>query len=160
MKKSIRNLLETGDLSGITTYQACIVQANFDRLLQKYCDEILKPYGITKVQWLIIGSVLDSGDVGMRITDLADLLGTGLPFLTNTVNTLQLKKILTRDNNSGDSRSKLIRIHPTFRPKCAEIEQRLRDQLRVYLYAHIKPVDFHSYMRVLYQLVESQEAET
>ena len=152
MSESIDNLIKHGDLSGITTYQAGIMQSSVHRLLQKHCDEILKPYGISKMQWLIIGTVLDAGDMGIRLTDLAKITGTTLAYLTTAVNTLELKDMLRRVNNQDDNRSKIIRVDPLFAPRCAEIEHMMRDKLRKSIYAEVSLGDFRTYMKVLYQL--------
>jgi DNA-binding MarR family transcriptional regulator len=152
MREEIENLIRTGDLSGITTYQAGIMQAHVARLLQHITDDILRPYGITKVQWQIVGATLDAGDNGVRITDLSQSLGTTLAFLTNTVNSLEQKNILQRVNNKNDNRSKLISVHPDFQPQCAVIENALREGLRTAIYAHVDVADFHTYIKVLFQL--------
>ena len=76
------------DLGKITTYQAGVAQAAMHRVLQKLCDNILQPFGISKMQWLIIGTALDAGKHGVRISDLAAQLGTTMPYLTTTVNLL------------------------------------------------------------------------
>ncbi|MEO7746922.1 MAG: MarR family transcriptional regulator [Candidatus Saccharimonadales bacterium] len=141
-----------GDLSYITTYQAGVLQATLHRTLQKYSDEILKPYGISKMQWLIIGSVLDYDAEGARLTDLAKTLDTTMPYITNAVNQLVSKGMLIRKENNNDSRSKLISIEPTFKLQCAKIEDTMRESLRRYIYADIDPADFRTYMKVMYQL--------
>lgn len=151
--KSTKNLTNQ-DLSSVTTYQAGVVQASAHRLLQKHCDDILMPYGITKMQWLIIGTVLDAGAKGIRLTELAEQLGTGLPYLTNTVNLLESKKILRRKNDGTDSRSKNIFINKRFIPKCAVIEETLRQELRKSIYGNIDPADFRIYIKVLFQLAD------
>lgn len=139
-------------LQGVTTYQAGIAQAAAHRTLQKYCDQILKPYGITKMQWLIIGTVVDADSSGVRISNLADTLGTTMPYMTTSVNVLELKGILVRRNNKQDSRSKLVSVSEDFSHKCEEIEWTLRDGLRSTIYADISPAEFLVYMKVLYQL--------
>src|SRR5689334_6272433 len=105
--KSINESLNRGDLSNITTYQAGVAQASTHRVLQKYCDEVLAAYGITKMHWLIIGTVLDAGENGVRLTDLTDKLGTTMAYLTNTVNLLESKAMLSRTSHATDSRSKV-----------------------------------------------------
>jgi DNA-binding MarR family transcriptional regulator len=152
MDKSTPHPLTNFSLRDITTYQAGAIQASVHRTLQKHCDEILKPYGITKMHWLIIGSIIDSGEQGARITDIAKKLDTTLPYLTNTLNVLEARQIVTRANNQGDSRSKLVKIDPTFLPQCAEIEKTLRDKLRESIYAQIDPAEFLTYMKVMHQL--------
>lgn len=152
MNKSTSLLAQTGDISKVTTYQAGIVQATMHRKLQKFCDEVLEPYGITKVQWLIVGTVLDHKSTGVRISDLASIIGTNMPYMTNTVNKLEDRNILARVENQLDNRSAFIVVTPAFAPKCKRIEATLRDALRQKVYAGISYEDFRIYMKVLYKL--------
>jgi len=145
------------NLGDITTYQAGIVQASVHRALQKLCDAALKPYGISKMQWMIIGNVLDSGTKGARITDLAKLLGTTLPYLTTTINLLESKGILVRVDNQKDNRSKLVSVSTKFAKKTDEIEQALRQALRDTIYSKVEPKEFRIYMKVLYQMYDIVE---
>ncbi len=119
---SIDNFLNDGDLSRITTYQAGVLQAKMHRTLQKQCDLILNKYGISKMQWLIIGIVLDSGEKGIRLTELSETLGTTMSYITNAINLLELKGMVSRKDNNTDSRSKLISININFVHKCDDIE--------------------------------------
>ena len=153
-EKSTKASVNSGDLSVITTYQAGVAQSSAHRVLQKYCDEVLSRYGITKMHWLIIGTVLDAGEAGVRLTDLTDKLGTTMPYLTTTVNLLESKGMLQRTGHKSDSRSKVITINEDFAPKCDEIELTLRNALRQSVYADINPAEFRIYMKVLFQLGE------
>ncbi len=149
MEKSLRD---------ITTYQAGAKQAAVHRSLQKLCDDILAPFEISKMQWLIIGHVLDAGEQGIRISDIATALSTTIPYITNALNLLEARGYLQRKNNSKDSRSKLLILNPNFAPKCAEIEATLRQGLRETLYAKIDRTEFIIYMKVMYQLDEAAKA--
>lgn len=140
------------DLAQVTTYQAGIIQAAAHRTLQKECDRILKPYGITKVQWLIIGTVLDAGSGGISISQLTRTLGTTMPYMTTSVKLLESKGWLTRSSNQLDSRSKLIGITKGNIACCADIERTLRAGLRDTIYADVDPVEFKVYLKVLFQL--------
>lgn len=141
-------------LSDITTYQAGAAQASMHRSLQKICDDILSPFGITKMHWLIIGAVLDSDPRGVRISDLAEKLGTTISYLTSTINLLESKGILARADNEADSRSKLITVAAAFKPRCAKIEATLREGLRKTIYSTVDPGEFKIYLKVLFQLNE------
>jgi DNA-binding MarR family transcriptional regulator len=138
----------------ITTYAAGVAQASTHRKLQKYCDEVLAEFGITKMQWLIIGTVLDSGEKGVRLSDLAVTMGTNLPYLTNTINLLESKNILERKEDASDSRAKRVMVNGQFAKKCDLIEKTLRDKLRKTIYAQISPEEFRIYMKVTFQLGE------
>ncbi len=142
------------DLAKITTYQAGAVQAAVHRLLQKHSDEILRPYGISKMQWMIIGTILDSGDTGARITALAKALDTTLPYLTNSLNTLEAQGIIIRISDAADSRAKKVTITPEFKPECSKIEATMREKLRETIYARVSAEDFRVYMKVMYQLLD------
>lgn len=109
------------------------------------------------MQWLIIGTVLDAGKQGIRITELAETLGTTLPYLTTTINTLESKRILTRRENLHDSRSKLIVVSPTFAKQCREIEHMLWQCLKNTVYAKVDPDDLRTYMKVLVQINQASE---
>lgn len=139
-------------LHEITTYQAGAMQASVHRSLQKLCDAILEPFEITKMQWLIIGHVLDAGSKGIRTSDLAAILSTTIPYITNAVNVLEARGFIQRQDNTEDSRSKLLVLNPDFEPQCSKIEATLRQGLRETLYASINRQDFLVYMKVLYQL--------
>lgn len=140
------------DLARVTTYQAGIVQAAAHRSLQRECDRILKPFGITKVQWLIIGAVLDAGRAGISVTRLTQVLGTTMPYMTTSINLLESKGWLVRTSNQLDSRSKLVTIAEGNVACCADIERTLRAGLRKTIYADVDPIEFHTYLKVLFQL--------
>lgn len=144
--------MERHDLSKITTYQAGATQAYVNRKLQKICDAILEPFGVTKMQWMIIGHVYDGQGGGVRISDLAETLGTNMPYLTNSINLLESRGILERKEHGKDSRSKLVVVSKSFATKCDEIEATLRDGLRKTIYADVDPVEFSIYIKVQNQL--------
>jgi len=141
-------------LGNISTYQAGVVQAALHRSLQKICDDALRPFGISKMQWMIIGTVSDAGPAGVRLSDLAETVGTTIPYLTTTVNLLESKGYLVRNDNTKDSRSKLVAVSPTIHHQIEEIEAAVRDGLRKSIYADIDPAEFQIYMKVMYRLSE------
>ncbi len=149
---STEKLLKEGTLADVTTYQAGVLQASTHRILQKQCDLILKQYGITKMQWLIIGSALDSGAKGIRLTDLSKTLDTTISYITVSVNLLVSMGILSRTDSATDSRSKLVTVNKAFEDKCEEIEATLREGLRISLYADISPEDLATYIKVMFQI--------
>lgn len=140
------------DLHTTTTYEAGATQAAFNRKLQKICDEILLPFGITKTQWLIIGLILDSGSKGIRLNELSEKLGTTMSYLTTAVNLLESRGILARLEDPEDTRSKRIVVVNSYRPTCKKIELTLRDGLRQKIYATVNPTEFSIYMKVMSDL--------
>lgn len=143
-----------------TTYQAGMTQAFVNRRLQRICDAILKPYNITKMQWLIIGNVLDAKEKGIRVSDLAEKLGTTMSFLTTSINTLESRGILERRVDDADTRVKQVVVSKSYVATCQDIEKTLRDGLRKTIYANIDPQDFRVYLKVMHQLAQITAAES
>lgn len=142
------------NLSEITTYQAGAAQASMHRRVQQVCDELLAPFGITKMQWLIIGNILEAGEEGIRISDLARKLATTVPYLTNAVNILELRGFAVKSLNGTDSRSRLVKVDSNFKKKCPQIEKTLRAGLREKIYREVDPQEFQVYIKVMRQLSE------
>lgn len=135
-----------------STYRAGALQATFNRKLQKLCDELLMPYGITKMQWMVIGNVYDAGVRGVRLSELAEQLGTSMSYLTNAVNTLEARGILAREDDNQDTRSKRIVVTTKYRKNCPKIEKTLRDGLRKTIYSKVDQADFQTYLEVMEKL--------
>jgi DNA-binding MarR family transcriptional regulator len=152
MDMSSYNSTKMPERSKITTYQAGVVQAAMHRKLQKKSDEILKPYSLTKMHWLMIGTILDAGKKGIRISDLAKILDTTMGYLTNNLKVLEARGIVNRIDSTSDSRSRLVIVAPTFVPKCVEIENALREGLRKTIYTNVDPKEFKIYMKVMFEL--------
>lgn len=141
-------------LSNLTTYQVGAMEAAAHRALRTHKDGCLQKHGLSGMQWYIIGSVLDTGDQGSRITDLAKQLDTTLAFLTNTVNLLESKDMLVRSANGSDSRSRIIKVSPKFVPVCHQIEAELRKELRSSIYSKVTPEELRTYIKVMAKFTE------
>lgn len=144
-------------LSELTTYDVGTLQASANRALKKHGDSLLKDYGITNMQWHIIGAVLDTGRTGARVSDLSNLLDTTMAFLTTNINLLEAKGILERIDNKQDGRSRMVKVTPAFKPKCKKIENSLRQKLRQSLYNRISPEELQTYIKVLAKLAEIKD---
>lgn len=140
------------DLSKITTYQSGVVQAAAFRNLNKHFADLLKEHNLTCMQWFVIGTIHDAGKEGIRISDLAATLQTGLPYITNTVNLLESKNMVEKRDNDSDNRIKCVTITPHFSKECEQIEKNLRSKLRKSLYQNITPEELRTYVKVLYEL--------
>lgn len=154
--RSMQNITPSPVNPEITTYTAGVLQSAVNRSLQKLCDTTLHPYGLTKTQWIIVGTILDAGPDGIRLSDLAVKLDTTVSYLTNAVNLLESKDFLVR-KAGPDNRSKLISVHEDFVPLCHTIESELRVHLRRHIYSQVPEKDFRTYMKVLHILAATGE---
>lgn len=155
MHKSTANSQK--DISQITTYQSGIAQASAHRVINRVVTDFLLQYGLTSMQWFILGYIYDAGSSGIRMSDLMRRVHTTLPYITNTVTLLESKGVIHKIGHEGDSRIKLVKVAPSYIPTVQEIESGLRDHLRQTLYAedNIERQELQNYITVLYKIVQN-----
>lgn len=139
------------DISQITTYQTGVMQSTAHRILGRIKTEYLSQYGLTSMQWFVIGHVYDTGEAGIRLNDLMKILDTTMPFITTIVNLLETKGILHKVSDTKDSRVKIAILNANYRSTVEEIEDGLREELRARLYRedHISRQELQTYISVL-----------
>ena len=113
MKSSHDNAHPT-PLADIATYHAGVAQSTAQRLLKKFTEDSLRPHGISMMQWFIIGTVYDAGSAGVSVTNLSKAVDTNVPYITNTLNLLENKKIIERANRENDNRTRYVTLNPDF----------------------------------------------
>lgn len=149
MMMSSKNPEPRDSIPELKTYHVGVIESAAHRALRKHKDKLLKDYGITGMQWYVIGLVADAGKSGIRITDLAKRLDTTLAFLTNTVNLLESKNILDRRVNKDDNRSSFVVMKTSYQKTYEEIEKELRARLKKSIYSMITPEELKTYINVI-----------
>ncbi len=144
-------------LSDTTTYQTTLTQARAHRALKTKLSYFLRPHNLTMMQWAIVGSLHRSGDVGMRVSDLAQKLDTSLAFVTTTLNVLEAKGIVTRSSHAQDNRAKVVRLSDTFRPNVEIIEKEIAQKMRVWLESSIGRENLEVYVNVIDKIARAEQ---
>lgn len=110
----------------ITTYQTVIAQARAYRKVRSFMDKTLKPYNLTITEWLIIGTAIDAGPTGIRISDLAKTLGVEMPVVTNLVHKATNTSWLRRIEDPEDKRARRVVMTHMGLEKACDIEGELK----------------------------------
>lgn len=152
MNSSSNQSNEAFSLTDVTTYQSGVVQASAYRVVKHHTAHLLKDFGLSCMQWFVIGTVLDAGSKGLRISDLARQLDTTLAYMTNTVNLLESRGILHKKIHEHDARTKLVTVNSGYKKTVRKIETELRERLREKLYQNISRSELTTYVTVLYKL--------
>lgn len=132
--------------SDTTTYQNTLTQARAHRALKTKLSYFLRPHNLTMMQWVIVGSLYEAGNTGTRVSDLADRLDTSLAFVTTTLNVLEAKGVVRRENHAQDNRAKIVFLTDDFTPKVPEIEKEINKKLQEWLSQAITREEFASYL--------------
>ncbi len=152
MTKSTPKIIIPASLSDVTTYQSGVAQSAAMRNLNRFTASFLRTYDLTTMEWFIIGTVYDAGTKGISLTNLKNKLGTTMPYITNSVNTLLAKNVLEKSLDTSDARTKIVTVAPSYRHSCQEIEKHLRAKMRELFYAQITPEELRTYVTVLYKM--------
>jgi DNA-binding MarR family transcriptional regulator len=113
--------------------------------------ETLKKHNLTLTEWLLIGSVIDSGKAGLRVSELADNLGVEMPVITNLANRAVDSGWVTRTTDSMDKRSKRIVATKTGNEKAMIIENELNSETAGWL-LDLSPEMIKGYLHVVEEL--------
>ena len=140
------------NINEITTYQSAMFQAKAYRRLKVMTTSILKKHDLTMMQWSLLGFINDAGKEGVRITELSEQLDTTQAFITNTVNTLQAKGMVTRTKNEDDTRAKQVVLVPKYRKFVQKVETSIRNEMRLQIYSKITREELITYIQVLEKL--------
>ena len=136
----------------LSTYRAGVLQSTVHRLLKKFTDDCLASHELSTMHWFILGTIYDAGPAGIGITKLSQVIDTNVPYVTNTLNKLEARHMVSRQPSGTDSRAKVVVIHPSFAAELLDIEADLREQMRRSLYTHISPEELRTYLVVLQKL--------
>lgn len=110
----------------ITTYQTVIDQARAYRKVRSFMDKTLKPYDLTITEWLIIGTAIDAGPTGIRISEIAKALGVEMPVVTNLVHKATNTRWLRRIKDPEDKRARRVVMTHMGLEKACDIEGELK----------------------------------
>lgn len=135
--------------SDTTTYQNTLTQARAHRALKTKLSFFLRPYNLTMMQWVIVGSLHESNNKGTRVSDLADRLDTSLAFVTTTLNVLEAKGIVRRESHAQDNRAKIVFLTDDFVPKVAGIETEISKKLHEWLEQAISKEEYAQYLQAM-----------
>ncbi len=117
----------------LTTYQAVIAQSRAFRALRTFMSTTLLRHNLTMTQWLMLGMIVDAKEAGVRVSDLADVLGVEMPVVTNLVNRAEQAGQIRRVADDTDKRSRRIVVTPEFAECICAIEGELQHEAQQWM---------------------------
>lgn len=153
MLGNIIELIKKGT-SAFSTYHVGLIQARGYRALKQHMTAGLKEFDIAPIEWGLLGVLYEhKNEEGVRMMDLAEMLGITAPFVTMMVDRLEEKKIIFRDNATDDRRVKYVALTKEGIVFVKKVEPILRDHMGI-LIAGAKPTDLLAYVRVLDRIIK------
>jgi MarR family transcriptional regulator for hemolysin len=145
----------TSNTTTYSTYKTGLLQAKAYRALKQRTAELLKPFDLSTMEWVVLGSLSEMHD-GLTHTQIAELVGVETPFATNLVTALEEKKLVKRKLNPKDKRYKIVMLVPSARSTVATIEKQLRAEMKPLLKGY-SLTDIVGYMNVLKTIISNND---
>ena len=135
----------------LSTYTAGVLQAKAYRNLSRFMTSHLEQHGLSLPAWALLGTLHDQPNEGYNLAEIADLLDVQPPFVTNLVDALEKKRLVTRKEDTVDRRVKRVYVTAKGQKLVPEIERQLRRQMREYL-SGVGFRELAGYVRVLQKI--------
>jgi MarR family transcriptional regulator for hemolysin len=111
-----------------TTYRVGLLQAKAFRILKQRTNEALSQFGITSIEWALLGLLADHENMNMR--DVAAELGVEAPYVTEMVKRLNDKDFITLTRDTVDTRVKNLSLTKEGATFVKETELVVRNAMR------------------------------
>lgn len=135
-----------------TTYDIGLVQARGYRALKQMTATVLKPEGLTTIEWAMLGIISHHAD-GIRSSEVAEQLGVQPPLVSRLITKAETGGwiLVTRGT---DKRERILHLSKHGKNNITRIENLVRSQLKPLL-AGVAARDLIGYLRTLSQIAEN-----
>ena len=135
-----------------TTYDIGLVQARGYRALKQMTATVLKPEGLTTIEWAMLG-IISHHPHGVRTTEVAELLGVQPPLVSRLITKAEAGNWITV-TKGADKRERILQLSQHGTSHITRIENLVRAQLKPLL-AGVAPRDLVGYLRTLSRIAEN-----
>lgn len=138
------------------SYQLSLYQVKAQRILRDQASVVLSAYNLTATEWTIIGQIYEHKD-GIRLSELANILGVEAPLITNLVDTLAKKTIVQKHPHPRDRRAKLLFLTKKGIDLLPQVEEEVQQKIGKALKGASEE-EQHTYLKVLMIIVKNATA--
>ncbi len=135
-----------------TSYTAGLLQAKAFRILKKKTNEVLEPLDINATDWGVLGLLLRERQ-GFRLSELSREVGVKAPYISKSVDHLEIKSFITVRPDSVDSRVRIATITKEGQIFVARTEKLVVAQLKI-VFKKVSKRDLYGYVKTLDTVVQ------
>lgn len=140
---------------GFKTYHVGLLQAKAYRVLRSYMADSLKKYQLTAMEWTLLGYIAENSKDGTNISDLAEWFGVEMSLITNSINKLSDKGLVSRTASKKDKRIRIAKITKKGATQVETIEASISAGVDTWL-EDITPKAMLNYLEVLKCLADKR----
>ncbi len=134
----------------ISGSQAAILQAKAHRLLRQDVSELLEPFSISMIEWALLEMLVKSDKP--HLSEMAKEIGVEAPMITNLLNTLEKKGLITRTMSESDKRQKMLALTEAGTTLLHSTEKHLHEKLKEY-FSEVTMSEMAAYLKVLQVII-------
>ena len=124
-----------------------------NRYFNDFHQAALKKYGLTNIEWLILGATNDaSKDGGVRVTDLASTFSVKSTYITAMLNILRAKGYVETRFDASDARVRLAYITPKGEKEIAVVERYMHKEVASLFSDAVTADEFAAYAKVVQKI--------
>ena len=135
------------------TYTTSLYQVKAQRILRDKATEALSDFDLSSTEWTILGQIYEHKD-GIRLSELAILLGVEAPLITNLIERLVKKGFVQKHNHPRDKRAKLLFLTKKGQDLLPEVEGLVQEKMQKVLKGATDD-DLATYYKVLMIIVKN-----
>jgi MarR family transcriptional regulator for hemolysin len=139
------------ELPSIPTYHACVLHARAYRTVREFMVSKLEPYGLTMMEWALLGVVDETKSAGISPSELSHTIDVGLPMITGMVNRVEAMQLIDRKSTDKDKRRRVVIVTPKGRQIVKKVESQMRADFGIWL-SDVDPKELEAYVIVMRQL--------
>lgn len=141
------------NLQTMTMYEACLLHSRAERVLKGMVSDILKQWGITRMEWLVLATAAQEARAadGLTMGELAGILDIKLSQLNVLVSKMTGVGYLELTVADHDRRIKYVQATEQGESLLRDVEGNMRRGMRAWL-SNLDRDDLATYLDVLQQL--------
>jgi DNA-binding MarR family transcriptional regulator len=138
-------------------HELSMAQMFMARNIGSFHQGALKEYGLSSIQWLVLGVIADStARGGIRVTDLATSFDVKTTYITSVLNSLRAKKYVETRYDPQDARVRLAIITATGAEQIISIESHMQKEIARMLNGVISAQELEQYIQTLQKLTATR----
>lgn len=140
-----------------SVYNFGIAHMFTERVLDDFFQTVLKQYGLTIIEWLVLSQVAQATKQGgIRVTDLATEFEVKTTYITSVLNGLRAKEFVETRFDENDGRVRLAVATKRGGKEVPAIERVMRKELNRLIQNEISPDEMEAYLKVNMALAKTK----
>lgn len=138
------------------SYEIGMADMLCSRRLHTLRQQILMDYGLTTMEWFVLGTIYDAHKAGgIRITDLASRFSVKSTYITATVNGLKQKNLANAYVDKEDARARLVVVTKKGIEQVPVIDGKLQAATEQLLAGIVSEKDFAAFLHTIKELAKA-----